>query len=142
MDIIPHNMSIWTYFKYTFLCRSSNNRIAILDTESGEQGNNLIRAERPGTTHYAMDNADIWTFIEGADVGLEAPSGIALVDGILFVTDNSTSEVVAFDLEGVEIDRLNTELESGSLMGIEARAADDLWLVDAKANLVYSLRPD
>jgi hypothetical protein len=70
---------------------------------------------------------------------MEAPSGIALVDGVLLVTDNQTSEVIAFDLEGEEVDRLALELDSGSLMGIAAVSLDELWLVDAQNDRVFSL---
>ena len=40
--------------------------------------------------------------------------GLALVDDILFVTDNETSEIVAFDMDGEEVDRLNTGVARGS----------------------------
>jgi hypothetical protein len=86
-----------------------------------------------------MEDTNVWTFIEGADVGMEAPSGIALVDGVLLVTDNQTSEVIAFDLEGEEVDRLALGLDSGSLMGIAAVSLDELWLVDAQNDRVFSL---
>ena len=71
-----------------------------------------------------------------------APSGLALVDDVLFVVDNETSEVFAFDMNGELIDALYTGVESGSLMGIAARSLEDLWLVSAKENRLYRLQPN
>ena len=105
-----------------------------------------VRSERDEsaeseTTHYEMTGALLSNFIDGVTFGLEAPSGLALVDDILFVTDNETSEIVAFDMDGEEVDRLNTGVARGSLMGLVAPSLDDLWLVSATENRVYRLQP-
>jgi hypothetical protein len=143
---VPSHLILDQASRLLYIADTANNRIAILDTESGSQGSNLYAME-PDTTHYKMDDAELWTFIDGEDFGLQAPSGIDLVDNVLFVTDNTTSEIVAFDItaeddEDLEIDRLDTELEAGSLMGIFAASIDDLWLVDAVADRVYRIQPN
>ena len=143
---VPSHLILDQASRLLYIADTANNRIAILDTESGSQGSNLYAME-PDTTHYKMDDAELWTFIDGDDFGLQAPSGIDLVDNVLFVTDNTTSEIVAFDItaeddEDLEIDRLDTELEAGSLMGIFAASIDDLWLVDAVADRVYRIQPN
>ena len=124
-----------------FIADTGNNRVAVMDVESGVQGRNLVRTEGPGTTHFEMKNAVFVTFIDGNDFGMVAPSGIHIVDGVLFVSDNVTSEIIAFNTRGEEIDRLSTGLPSGSLMGIYARSLEDLWLVSALENRVYRIRP-
>lgn len=138
---VPSHLILDAEARLLYVADTANNRIAILDTESGEVGADLLRAERPYTTHYEVDGEELWTFIDGSEVGLEAPSGIELVDGILLVTDNQTSEIVAFDMDGEVVDRLNTGLPAGSLMGIVARTMDDLWFVDAVGNRVFNLTP-
>ena len=143
---VPSHLILDQESRLLYIADTANNRIAILDTETGSQGSNLYAME-PATTHYKMDDAELWTFIDGEDFGLQAPSGIDLVGDVLFVTDNTTSEIVAFDItaeddEDLEIDRLDTELESGSLMGIFAASIDDLWLVDAVADRVYRIQPN
>ena len=138
---VPSHMVLDQESRLLYIADTANNRIAILDTDSGERGESIERAEWPGTTHYAMDDGELWTFIEGADFGLEAPSGLAIVDGVMFVTDNETSEIVAFNMDAEEVDRLDTELPAGSLMGIEARTLTDLWLVDAIGNRVFNVQP-
>jgi hypothetical protein len=137
---IPSHMILDQESRLLYIADTGNNRIAILDTESGTDGNSLVSAE-PVSEHFEMDDADIWTFIDGDDFGMEAPSGIDLIDGILFVTDNETSEIIAFDADGLEVDRLDTDLSRGSLMGIYARSIDDLWIVDARDDRVYRIQP-
>ena len=137
---VPSHMVLDPDSRLLYIADTGNNRIAVLDTETGDDGDNLI-ANEPGTTHLRVDDASIWTLVDGNEVGMEAPSGIDLIDGVLFVTDNATSEILAFDTDGEEIDRLKTSLESGSLMGIFARSLEDVWLVDAKADDVYRLQP-
>ena len=137
---VPSHMVLDQDSRLLFIADTGNNRIAVLDTESGAQGDNLVTME-PGTTHYEMDNAILATFIDGDEFGLVAPTGVDIVDGVLLVTDNETSEVIAFDTNGEEIDRLYTGVESGSLMGIAARSIEDIWLVSATENRLYRLQP-
>ena len=59
-----------------------------------------------------------WTTFLGAEAELQAPSGLALKNGVLYVGDNLTSTVSAFDLEGNLIDTLELDIAEGGLMGI------------------------
>jgi len=138
---VPSHMVLDTDSRLLYIADTGNNRIAVLDTESGEDGDSLIRAEQPGTTHFEVDDAVLSTFIDGSKFGMQAPSGLAMVDDVLFVTDNATSEIIAFDMDGEEIDRLQTRIESGSLMGIFARSVEDIWVVSAKENRLYRIQP-
>jgi hypothetical protein len=137
---VPSHMILDRDSRLLYIADTGNNRIAVLDTESGEDGGSLATME-PGTTHIQMDDASIWTFADGVDFGMEAPSGIDLIDGVLFVTDNTTSEILAFNLDGGLIDRLDTELETGSLMGIYAKSIEEIWIASAKENRVYRIEP-
>jgi hypothetical protein len=139
---VPSHMVLDQESRLLYIADTGNNRIAILDTETGEEGRNLMKAEAPHTEHFEVDDAEIWTFIDGDDFGMEAPSGIALVDNVIFVTDNETSEIIAFSTDGVELDRLDTELDEGALMGIYATSLEELWIVDASDDRVYRIRPD
>jgi len=137
---VPSHMILDKESRLLYIADTGNNRIAVLDTESGEDGGSIATME-PGTTHLQMDDASIWTLVDGAEFGMEAPSGIDLIDGVIFVSDNSTSEILAFDVDGNLIDRLDTEIESGSLMGIYAKSIEELWVTSAKENRVYRIEP-
>ena len=89
-----------------------------------------------------MDNAVITTVINGEEHGMEVPSGLTIVDDIMFVTDNKTGIIFAFDMEGTLLDSYDTGLGEGALMGIYAASVDDLWFVDAVGDAVYRLQPE
>ena len=137
---VPSHLILDKASRLLYIADTANNRIAVLDTETGVDGDGLPKME-PRTQHYRVDDAELWTFIDGNDFGLEKPSGIALVEDVIFVTDNATAEIVAFGTDGEEIDRLQTELGAESLMGIVAMSKEDLWLVDAKNDKVLRIQP-
>jgi hypothetical protein len=88
-----------------------------------------------------MDDAMMWTLIEGSEHDMVQPSGLAIVEDTLLITDHGTGVIHAFDLEGNPIDWLDTGLGEGALMGIIARSLDDIWVVDAKDDRVLRLQP-
>ena len=122
-----------------YIADTGNGRVAVLDTETGEPGDE-IRANEPGVTHYEMEGADIWTLVDGEDHGMTTPSGIELVEDHLLVTDNTSGTIFAFDLEGNLVDHLQLEVPEGALMGLVAPSLDDIWLVDAVNNELLRLQ--
>jgi hypothetical protein len=125
---------------FLYIADTGNNAIKVLDTTSGVRGSDISSMEWR-VDHYQVDDADMWTLIDGSAVGLEQPSGLALVEDTLLVTDHATGFIYAFDLDGELIDWLDTELGSDALMGIEARSLEDIWFVDAAADKVFRLQP-
>jgi hypothetical protein len=137
---VPSHLVFDASSSLLYFVDTGNNRVGVLDTTSGEEGARLPTWE-PGTEHFDIEGADTWTIIDGDDFALEQPSGLALVDGTLFVTDHGTGWIHAFTLEGEEIDALDSGFGPGALMGIEARSIDDLWLVHASDDQVWRLQP-
>ncbi|MFT4979444.1 MAG: sugar lactone lactonase YvrE, partial [Myxococcota bacterium] len=137
---VPSHMILDHDTGLLYTADTGNNRITVLDTNSGEEGGSLRSQER-GVDHHEWVDVDYSTLISGEDVdGMDLPSGIALVDGTLLVTDNQNGTIIAFDLDGSEVARLDLELEAGALMGIEARSLSDIWVTDAIGNQVLRIQ--
>lgn len=117
---------------------TENNQIVVLDTDSGEEGSR-ISPNYDGGRQRQMDDADAWVLIEGADFDLEAPSGVELHEDLLWVSDNETGRIAAFTLDGELVDWLDTELDSGALMGMAFAPDGSLFLTDAKDEAVLRL---
>ena len=66
-------------------------------------------------------------------------SGIEVHDGLLFVTDNTTSKILAYATDGTLVDWLQTDVPEGGLMGITFDAEGQLYLVDAVGGRVLRL---
>jgi DNA-binding beta-propeller fold protein YncE len=113
-----------------YVADAGNGRIAVLDTTTGSFGA-AITPNYDGGDHYEMDGAVVTTFADGAD-GLVRPSGLALHENHVFVSDNMTSIVYAFDMEGTLVDSLDlsSEVQAGGLAGIAFGPDGALWMVD------------
>ena len=102
-------------------------------------------AESIGNAQGAMEPLEEYTRWNGATVeelitGLDEPSGIALAeDGRLFVSDHGTGEIIAFEADGTEIERLDTR--GDAIMGIEIGPEGDLWYVDAGMDQLVRVDP-
>jgi len=117
-----------------YIADTGGGRIMRLDTATGTNTGKL-----PGD----WDGAE-YTGVEGADFqvvaeGLDEPAGLALHEGRLFVSEHGTGDIIAFDLEGNELDRMSTPADR--IMGITIGPAGDLWYVDAGANEVVRVDP-
>ncbi|MEL6348914.1 MAG: hypothetical protein AAFV53_37770 [Myxococcota bacterium] len=141
VEDVPSHMVIDQSTKLLYIVDTGNNQITVLDTASGDFGEPL-RSIEPGTAHYTVEGIDYSTLIDGSEIeGMDVPSGIALVDDRLLITDNQSNTIFLFDLQGNLLEeRTFSNLEPGAMMGIEARALDDIWFVDAVDNRLFNLR--
>jgi hypothetical protein len=130
VDDVPSHLEFHDGLLY--IADTGNNRIATLDPTVGEQGA-PVEKNMDGGPQYIMDNTEIQTFVEGADVGLELPSGLEIHDGLIFVSDNKLSQIVAIDFEGNQVDYLDlsSEVPEGGLMGMAFAEDGSLYAVDA-----------
>ena len=137
---VPSHLEIDPETAMLYIADTGNNRVIRLDTTSGERGQKL-RSTEGYPVHVEMTGEVMNVLVEGGDFGLAAPSGLALHDGMVFVGDNTLGTIVAFDLAGNELDRLETGLPAGALMGLAFDAAGNLWVTDAVDNTVIRISP-
>ena len=108
-----------------------------------DEGSRLCAEDEVLAGSGEWDGAE-YTGVEGADYavvvdGISEPAGLALHAGRLFVSEHGTGDIIAFDLEGNELDRMSTPADR--IMGITIGPAGDLWYVDAGANEVVRVDP-
>lgn len=120
----------WLYFVNT-----AKGKVRRLDTATGKVTGSLAEVMEPLEEYSKVEGAVVEVFAEG----LQQPSGIALQDGRLFVSDYATGEIVAYALDGGELGRIHTEAEG--IMGITVGPDGKLWFVDAAANEVVRVDP-
>ena len=115
-------------------------RIMRLDPSSATQGADISEHSHDGGEFYNMDGGDLTVLVSADDGDLVHPSGLALHEDVLYVTDNATGRISAFDLDGDRIDYLDTEWGEGSLMGLTVDDKGHIWAVDFKGNRVLRIR--
>jgi hypothetical protein len=125
-----------------YVADTGNSRILKVDPNTGAPSFPIFALE-PGVTLQAF----VGTHFEElggealADlVGMDKPSGLALRDGLLYVADNGTSVIHAFDTAtGKEVDYLETGLPTGSLMGMRVDTEGNIWVTDFVGNRVLKI---
>lgn len=140
---VPSHMEFDHERNLIYISDTGNNRVAVFDPTVGERGQTL-RPNYDGCTMYAMNGGSIETLAAGEDVMLQVPSGLELRDGVIYVSDNKLSRIVAIDREtGELIDYLDLadKVQSGGLMGMAFGANGDLYVVNAVGNQILKISP-
>jgi len=102
-------------------------------------------AEESGRASGAMEPLAEYTRYTGSVVeefasGLDEPSGLVLLDdGRLFVSEYASGDIVAFDADGNELDRMDAKADG--LMGLELGPDGFLWFVDADTDRLIRVDP-
>ena len=118
--------------KMLYIADPANGRVVRLDTASGTEGQLQQGLETPV---QIMEGAILGDFVNDVEI-LEKPSGIELFSDLLFVSDNATGTLLAFDLQGNLVNHLETGLSSGSLGGFTFGPDGKLYFVDTAGNQV------
>ncbi len=145
VDGVSSHIELDPFTNLLYIADTGNSRIAVLDTTTGTPGR-AITPNHDGTEQHMMDGAELRTLVDGnaPGIGMPRPSGLALHDGLVFVSDNDTSAVLAFEMEtGQMVDwlDLSSKIEAGGLMGIAFDAEGRLYVVDAVGAKVYRIAP-
>lgn len=131
---IPGHMELDHDTGMLYVVDAGGNRLMRLDTASGTNTGTLP-GDWDGGTYEGVEGADYQVVVDG----LDEPSGIALHEGRLFVSEHGSGDVIALELDGTEIERMSTPADR--IMGITIGPAGDLWYVDAGANEVVRVDP-
>lgn len=97
-----------------------------------------------GSIQRYVDGPVLKSLVDGAEAGLHTPSGIALYNDTLYVSDYSSSQILAFSKDGKLLDKLSLadvlpEAATAALGGIEFDAKGKLYITDLLNNRVYRL---
>jgi hypothetical protein len=140
VEDVPSHLEYDHATDYLYAADTGNNRVVGLDTKSGTVGRAFGPSYDDGEQHY-VDGTTLWTLVDGATVGMVAPCGLALHEGLLFVGDHATSTIYGFTLDGALVDWLETGLPAGHLMGLELDPEGNLLVVDAVDEAIYRISP-
>jgi hypothetical protein len=131
---IPGHMELDHATGMLYVADTGGNRIMRLDTATGV------------STGPLPDNWDggEYTGWEGADwqvftTDVTTPSGVALHEGRLFVSEPESGDIVAFDLDGNELGRMSTP--ATQIMGITIGPDGKIWYADPSANEIVRVDP-
>ena len=136
---VPSHMALDHETGVLYIADTGTGRIIAMDTTSGEEAGNLFAFNEPLEEFTRYEGVDHWTVVPRGGT-LEQPSGLALVDGRLFVTDHANGQIVAFSTQGEELGRIDTGADK--IMGITVDADGRLCFVDAGSDKLLRIVPE
>lgn len=135
---IPNHLVLDKATGWLYFVDNGNDRVMRLDINSGTGSINLAEINEPLTEHLSITGFTVETII---DSGLEAPCGIEIYEGVLYVGDYGTGDIVAYDMANdfAEITRIVTG-EIG-MTGIKIGPDGNLWFVNRTQNTLKIATP-
>ena len=131
---VPSHLALDRARGQLYVADTAGGRILRLATASGTPGANVPTLD-PIAIHRRMDNVALEEVV--APGSLSAPSGIALASDRVIVTDNATSRIWWFELDGTVVGSIDTGLPAGSLSGIAIGPDGKLYLSDLLTGTAY-----
>lgn len=123
---------------WLYICDTGNKRILRVNTKTGTKGNDLTQIYETMAEYYEVINVTWEVF---ADSSLQKPCGIDIKDNRLFVSDNATGEIIAYNTDTQsELGRINTG--SAGIMGLKIGADGKIWYVNYSQNKIYRVDPN
>jgi sugar lactone lactonase YvrE len=133
----PGHMVIDPATGLLYVADTGGGRVLRLDTQTGGEGDKLRQRQE------VIDTFAEWDDIEWSELvtGLDQPGGLALGDGVLYVAELGTGVLHAYDLDGAEIQTLDTGSGAGAIYGVEIGPDGRLWVVNHAEPAVVRLDP-
>jgi hypothetical protein len=138
---VPAHLELDPDSRLLYIADPANARVLTVNADSGTFDRTL-RSQEPGTTYESWVDTEWSVFLDGETAGFSTVSGLEFVGDYVVISDNESGEIIAFDKDGNEVDRLSTGLEAGSLMGMAVRSDQEIWFTDANNASVYRVIVD
>ena len=138
VDDAPSHLFYNAEDHHLYIADTGHKRVAKLDTQSGTVAGNFTGLEPVASRKNVNDAVIVDVVPPGA---LEAPSGLEIHEGLLYVTDRTTSRFHAFDMTGKEVRKLDTGFPPGSLAGFTFGPDGRIYFVDTISGRIYRIEP-
>jgi len=119
-----------------YIADTGNGRVLVVDPSTAAKSRNLSGANEWLAEYSEYAGATVEVFSKSVD----QPSGIAVGGARVFVSDYETGEIVAYDHDGLELDRIDTG--AVGIMGLELGPDGHLWFVDGEGDEVVRVDPN
>lgn len=134
---VPSHLILDKNTGWLYICDTGGKRVIRMDINSGSKNSDI-----PLLYEFLAERSE-WTgaTVEVFATGLEDPCGIALNENRLFVGDNSSGEIIAYDINSNE-ELARVQTPSSNLRGLEIGPNGKLWYVDYDSGDVVRIDPN
>lgn len=136
---VPSHLVYDAASRVLYVSDPGHSRVLALDTASGEVGGSIISYDAL-RTHALVTGSSIVDIVRPGDV--TRPSGLALVDGVLFVADRASGVITAWDVEAKrQIRSLDTGFGPGALTALSYGPDGKLYVSEIAGGRVLRIEP-
>ncbi len=136
---VPSHMALDADRRWLYIADTGNGRVLRVDTTGATEKGRIQAFFGDGI--LSDFQGIVQEFVVEPGDGLISPSGLALYEGVIFVTDNATGLIHAFKTDGQEVNKLDTGLGAGALAGVEVGPDGFLYFVDMSGDRVLRVLP-
>jgi hypothetical protein len=125
--------------KWLYVVDGGGNKVVRLDITTGTKGGTPSFPNYEPVIEYANYDGATWETV--VSTGLNQPSGIAVMDNYLLVSEYATGDIVVYGigtLPAVELNRVKT---SPGIQGITIGPDGRIWFVNSTTNIVGRIEP-
>lgn len=140
---VPGHMEYYPIDSHIYVADTGNGRVVKLNTVSGEVGEEAL-----WPVYEDLADSGVMTGAEVSDVvpaggPLQNPAGLAIHEDILYISDNATSQIHAFDMKGNLLRSLDTGMPAGSLGGLTFGPTDGkMYFTSIATGVVFRIDPE
>ena len=136
---VPSHMVFDQESGLLWIADTGNRRIGVMNMNTPAEDMVRLPVIEPGTQLLqVMDHEGVIT-VPGTQDLLSAPSGLAMYDGVLYVSDAASGLIVALSQDGEVLDWLNTG--APGIFGLEFDTEGNLYLAHGTQNLIVKISP-
>jgi sugar lactone lactonase YvrE len=144
MDGFPSHLLYDQNTQRLYIADTGNQRVGVLNTQEEGNGVTPLPSVEEGTQLLLMDNGPQIEDLVQDEGAFRGPTGLAMYEGVLYVSDTAKGRITAVDpISGEILDWLDTGISSPGLMGITFDQQGNLYAVDGLEDRVlrFSTQP-
>lgn len=136
---VPSHLVMDESSDWLYVVDNGNDRVLRLDVTSGSTAGPPSFGPFEALAEYSMMQNITW---EVVDSGLTEPSGIALAEDRLLVSDHKSGNINVYDISSTSFDQLG-RIEAGTagMMGITVGPKGDIWAVNNQNAEITRISP-
>ncbi len=134
---LPSGMHFDSNTNLLYVVDTGNKRIISMDTKSGERAGAIEPIYEQLADNAVFNNAKVEEVVKAG--ALEKPSGMLIHEDTIYVSDNATGKIHAFDFEGKELRQLQTPFDDGDLSAITLGPDGKIYIASLKDSTVLRI---